>query len=174
MSVRRSAILLLVLCGSAAQADWETHVSSDDSPFMPGRASIQYKPNNGDIPTFRDAIDQLCEAGRLDRLEMITIHGAVIEPDFQAELIETLETHAPEEFAEARASAGNINNPAMEPLRAVFNDVVLEMPMLRRLDAELRDAGRTIHRVSHEKLWLFERDGELFVMAMLWLSVEAV
>ncbi len=174
MSASRAAILLLVLCGSTAQADWETHVAPEDSRFMPGRASIQYKPNDGDIPTFGEAIDDLRKAGRLDRLEMITIHGAVLEPEFQAELIEALETHAPQEFAEARASAGNINNPAMRPLGAVFNDVVFEMPMVQRLDAELRGAGRTIHRISHEKLWLFERDGELIVMAMLWLSVEPV
>ena len=167
-------VFLLLLCGSAARANWETYVAPDDAQHIPGRASIQYNPYDGEIPTFSDAIEQLRDAGHLDRLEMITIHGATSEPHFQQEMIEALETHAPQEFAEARSSSGNINNPAMDALRAVFNDVVLEMPTVQRLDEELRGAGRTISHASHEKLWLRERDGELIIMVMLWLSVEAV
>ena len=174
MSKPTLPVLLLLLCGSAAQANWATFIAPDDSPYRPGRASIQYKPCDGDIPTFREAIDQLRVGGHLDRLEMITMHGATIEPHFQQELIEALEAHAPEEFAEARASAGNMHNPRLRALNDVVDDVVLQMPMVQRLDAELRAAGRQIFSVSHEKLALLDRDGELVVMIMLWLSVEGI
>lgn len=170
----RLTTLLLLILGSFAHANWEVRIASEDFSYAPGRASIQYKPIDGDIATFGEAIDHLRETGHLDRLEVITIFGGAMRPPFQSELIETLERLAPEEFAEARASSGNPNNPAMDSLRAVFNDVVFEMPTVRRLDAELRDAGRTIDHVSHEKLWLTERDGELFIIVMIWLSVEPV
>lgn len=174
MPVFRLAIPLFLLCGPIAHANWETDVAPDDSPYAPGRASIQYNPYNGDIPTFREALAHLRETGHLDRLEMITIHGATIEPQFQHELIEALEAHVPEEFAEARASSGNMHNPALRALNDVIDDVVLRMPTVQQMDAELKEAGRQISRVSHEKLALFDRDGELFVMIMLWLSVEGI
>ena len=172
MSSPTFSALLLVLVSSAAQANWETYVAPEDSPWSPGRAAISYNPYDGDIPTFRGAIEQLRDLGHLDRLEMITIHGATIEPHFQQELIEALETHAPREFAEARASAANTHKPTPEALHDVFEDVVLQMPMIQRLDAELGEFGRRISRVSHEKLSLFDRDGELVIIVMLWLSVE--
>ncbi len=174
MSARTIAALLLVLAVPAAHANWKTHVSPADSSLDPGRASIQYNPLDGDIPTFRAALANLREDGHLDQLKVITIHGAVLEPSFQEDLIETLEMHVPQEFAAARASRGHGPDPAMDALRDVFNDVVLELPMVRRLEADLREEGLTINRVSHEKLWLRERDGDFVIMVMLWLGVESV
>ena len=118
MPVSRLAVLFLIFFAPAAHANWETYVAPEDSPYSPGRASIQYKPLDGDIPTFRDAIEQLREAGHLDRLETIMILGATLEPNFQQELIAALETHAPREFADAIASAESVNGPGMEALRA--------------------------------------------------------
>ena len=128
---------------------------------------------DGEFPTFSDALGQLREEGQLDRLEMITIHGQVVEPQFQQELVEALETHASREFAEARDSAGNMHNPKLEALNAVLDEIVLGLPTVQNLNVELGRVGRQISHASHEKLTLFDRDGELLIFFGLWLSVEA-
>lgn len=167
--------LLILLLASAAHAGWKTHVFPDDSNFDPGRASISYtaEPEYG-LPTIEDAIRQLEDDGHIDRLEMIFLHGHVVDPMFQKEVIEALEEYAPEEFAEAKNSAGNVNNPKLLGLNEVLDEVVLTTPTIKALDAKLRGIGRRISDASHEKLVLIKNEDELKILFFLYLSVEAV
>ena len=167
--------LLILLFASAAQAGWKTHVNASDSDFKPGRASIRYAaaPEFG-LPTFQDAINQLRGGGHINRLEMVVLHGQVVEPHFQKEVIEALEEHAPHEFAEAKDSAGNVHNPKLVGLREVFNEVVLRTPTVKQLDTELRSVGRRVSDASHEKLTLIRDGGDLKIFFFLYLSVEAI
>ena len=167
--------LLALFVTFTAQAGWKTHVVPGDSNGMPARATIQYAADaEFGLPAFQDAITQLTDGGYLDRLQMIVLHGQSVEPHFQQEVIEALEEYAPDEFAEAKDSAGNMHNPKVIQLKKVFDEIVLRTPTVDRLDAELRSVGRRISGASHEKLGLSKDDGGLTIFFFLYRDVEAI
>jgi hypothetical protein len=109
--MRNLLTLLLLLHAAPAFAGWTSGVNPKHL-VSPGLASIVYSPDQKEgAPTFKEALDALARAGKVQRLEVITLHWLVQEASFQKELMAGLQTSAPNELAEALSSAGNMHNP---------------------------------------------------------------
>ena len=165
-------LILFSLVATSAQAGWDSRINPIDSDFKPGSASIRYiEGDEYGHTTFHGAFNELQEAGNLDLLEMIIMHGQVVKPTFQSEIIKALEEHAPREFAEAMESAGNMHNPKLVPLNGVLDEIVLLTPTVVKIDAQLAQVGLGVVRASHEKLMLLRVEGELVIAFFLYLIV---
>jgi len=169
--MRNLLTLLLLLHAAPAFAGWTSGVNPKHL-VSPGLASIVYSPDQKEgAPTFKEALDALARAGKVQRLEVITLHWLVQEASFQKELMAGLQTSAPNELAEALSSAGNMHNPKVLQLRKPLQASALSTPTVKTIDVYLSQYGLHVSGVSTEKLSIVGSNGQRKLMCFMWLQV---
>lgn len=164
-------------------AEWQIKFFPEDSSANPPGASMigfkdcssEYANCSSDEPKqLAEVLAQLRADGRVPELRHLVLHELVFTDEFQAQLLEVLESKAAEELSAAKESSGNMHNPALRPLARVLPDMVLSVPVVQDISDDLGQIGLRIGHVSFEKLFLPREESHTKIVFMLWLSVEQV
>ena len=124
--------------------------------------------------SLEDALAHLSNSGRIKTLDGILASDLLQDDTFQNELFAALEQHAPHELKEALASAGNMHNPKMHPLRKPFLQSILVTPTVRKFNAELAPFSRHVSSASLEKLELRKVPSGRRFFCILWLNITQI
>ncbi len=89
--------------------------------------------------------------------------------EFDAEILKKMAELNPKEFREALSSAGNMHNPKIVPLRKVFQEALLKIPSVTRLNHEIETKGYEIVEAGSEKLSIDHSMPDLRVKVSAWL-----
>lgn len=141
----------LLLCGTAS-AGWTVSALPAADPSTPARALLVY-PATGDASAaaLSRVLDEHAAHADIRHLDTMVAHGLIESPAFQRELAAVLRRSAPRELADALASAGNMHNPRVVPLRAHVEQASLETPTLQALEAVLSTHGLAFRPAGIEK-----------------------
>ncbi len=134
--------------------------------------SYSSKPSEG-YATFDEALKEMADSGRIQKLDRINGFDLFSEETFQKELFAGLERDAPRELREARASSGNMHNPKMNQLWKPFAKALLATPTISKLNASLALHGLAITDSGVEKFELRDTptDPRSRLHGMLYLSI---
>lgn len=127
----------------------------------PDGARITYSAKQSEgYASFDQALQELSDSGRIQKLDGIFAHWLLPDDTFQKEIFTTLERDAPRELTEALKSAGNMHNPKMHQLWKSFEKALLATPTITKLNASLAPHGLTVSRASVEKFELGKGETE--------------
>ena len=106
---------------------------------------------------------------------MVILFGQHVEPSFQREVIEKLGEHAPQELAIALESGGGTyENPKLDPLHRIFDEVVLQTETVLAIDEQLAVIGKRVSGASHEKLVFRKTEEPLAIHFFLYLDLDSI
>ncbi|MFB2680985.1 hypothetical protein [Shewanella mangrovisoli] len=90
----------------------------------------------------------------------------------QHELHTYLQQHYPQVFADALASACNINNPKVVALREGFKEAILASGFVKQINSDFSARCERITSVDIEKFFITTQSSSPQFEAMLWLKTE--
>lgn len=141
---------------------------------QPDTARIQYSSKQSEgYESFDEALKELSESGRIEKLDGIIAHELLPDDALQNELFAALERDAPQKLAVALKSSGNMHNQKMRQLWDSFAKALLATPTVTKLNASLAGYGLTVGRPEVEKFELrnTSTDSRRRFHDTLWLYV---
>ena len=171
--LRGLAFATALLCCTGARADWTVRIHRPADATTPATATLVH-PDSGDASPAalaRVLAGHVATPGAPAPRTMVA-HGLAGSDAFQAELAAALRRSAPSEFAQALASAGNMHNPRMVPLRAHVEREVLRTPTVQALAPVLASHGLGFGRAGVEKLVLQGPPDAPRLSFMLFITIE--
>lgn len=163
MRIRALLVSLLLLC-HPLHAGWIVKFDS--------RIVYSAKAAEGHA-TFEEALNELSESGRTEKLDGIVAHELLEDDTLQREIFAGLESSASRQLSEALKSAGNMHNPKLRELWPFFEKALLATPTISALNASLARHRLIIARPSVEKFELRSTptDARRRFHGSLWLHI---
>ena len=138
-----------------------------------GRASIGVRtlhaPSLGNLLKL---IGNLDEKDRQSLDQISFMHFFQKDATLQQELLAQFKKDHPDALKAALASGGNLHNPKVRPLRAVFPEAVLETPTVKKIDRALEAVGYKIAEVSLEKFSIDKTKDPVTFFSFVMLKVK--
>ena len=152
--MKQSFILFIALLSNAF-AGWRVHYIPEHKEgdyFRPESVSMSYSQDNSDYQTFPEALAAVKSQGRINQLSFIRPWPLTESDIFQSELIAAFKKLAPQEWAEAEKSAGNMHNPKMRSLRKHLSKAFMHTSLSKELARDLKPFDLVITGFGQEKL----------------------
>jgi hypothetical protein len=165
-------VLLAVFTTHAkAEGGWDVSKRADGATYI----HIKRSDNDLDARSLNqllEFIDSL-KGKEIASLQHITFTEFFLDDaNLQKELLAQFSEGHPKLLKAARESAGNMHNPKVLPLRAVFSESLLKTPTVRKIDQRLLAVGYQISGVSHEKFSLEKGTEPIRFRSFVWLTIK--
>jgi len=169
----RPLILLCILTKSVT-AGWQIHnvpeVTKGDY-HSPERVTMTYDKNVAGHETLTEALLALKAQGKIGKLDFIRPHPFTEEDEFQRELIAAFKELAPEDWAAAERSAGNMHSPKIRALRRYLSEAFIRTSLAKEISRDLAPYGMVITEFGQEKLSYEQVHGKRMIRAIFHVSV---
>jgi hypothetical protein len=167
-------LILFCIFTSSAIADWQIHyvpeVTKGDY-HSPERVTMTYNKDDTGHATLSEALSALKAQGKIEKLDFIRPHPFTEEDKFQRELIAAFKELAPEEWAAAERSAGNMHNPKISPLWRYLSEAFMRTSLAKEISRDLVPYGMVITDFGHEKLRYEQVDGMRMIRGIFHVSI---
>lgn len=132
---------------------------------------MTFNENEHGHPTLADALAEVKLAGKIDKLDFIRPHPFTEADEFQKELIAAFKELAPDEWAAAEKSSGNMHNPKISPLWKHLSEAFMRTSLAEEISKDLDPYGLIISDFGHEKLSYQEMNGKRMIRGIFHISI---
>ena len=138
-----------------------------------GRASIGVRTSHApSLGNLLKLIGNLDEEDRKSLDQISFMHFFQKDATVQKELLGQFKKDHPDLLRAALASGGNLHNPKVRPLRAVFPEALLETPTVKKIDRALGAVGYKIAEVSFEKFSIDKTKDPVTFFSFVMLKIK--
>lgn len=158
----------LLLAGALAHAQTPAPTARD------GEKSYERidDPDAARMDALRALIDSIKDKAAHSSQNIPFTEFFVNDATIQQELLTQFTENHAAALKAAQKSSGNMHNPQVLPLRALFEEALLNTPTVRLIDARLHAVGYTVSGVSHEKFMLDKSTAPVKFRAIVWLEIK--
>jgi hypothetical protein len=150
---------------SPALAGWRIHDIREikaEHYYQPAAVSMTYYEDDSGYRTLSDALEELKSQGKINILNFIRPYSLTKSPAFQKELVSAFKELAPQEWADAESSSGNMHNPKVRPLRKHLSDAFMKTTLAKEISRDLEPFNLKISEFGQEKLsYMKTKEGRL-------------
>jgi len=169
-------LILFCLLTTSIKAAWQIHYvpAVTKGHFQTQeRVTMTYNKDVTGHATLSEALSTLKDQGKIGKLDYIHPHPFTEEDKFQRELIAAFKELAPEEWAAAERSAGNMHNPKITALSKYLSQAFMRTSLAKEISRDLAPYGMVITKFGQEKLSYAQVQGVRKIRGFFYVGIAA-